>query len=325
MSRLTGLIPPICTPVDDNGLVDEPSLARLIEHQLGAGVDGIFVLGSSGEAAYLNDHERARVLDVAKATIANAVPLLAGALDATTNRVIDQLRTLDGRGVDAWVVTAPFYANCSPAEVADHFRHIAAQAERPVLAYDIPGNVGRRLDVEVSARLLEDQVIAGLKDSSGTLDDFGTLLTQTGPDRAVSLLTGVDSKAAEALSMGADGLIPGLANVRPGYFVELIKAHAAGDRERVAAFQLAITRLTELFDIGQRHGIGRHASELGGLKSVLAHEGVIATTAVSIPMSRYPEAARTETLALVAAIDEQLAAALNTSNEPSHSKESNHA
>lgn len=323
MTRLRGLVPPICTPLDDDGLVDERSLARLIEYQLAAGVDGIFVLGSSGEAVYLDDPQRRRVLEVARSAVSGAVPLLVGALEATTARVIDQVRMLEGNGVDAWVVTAPFYANCSPAEVTEHFRRIAGAAGHPVLAYDIPGNVGRRLDLDVSAQLLQERTIAGLKDSSGTLEDFSVLLGRTGQDRTVSLLTGVDAKASEALDLGADGLIPGLANVRPGYFVELLRAHGAGDRRRASAYQDAITGLTALFGIGLRHGVGRHASELGGLKAVLNQEGVIATTAVSPPMSRYPQAARLEALELLAAIDSALEAALHLtpsdySREPGH-------
>lgn len=305
MPPLSGLIPPLCTPLTAAGEVDAESLTALLNHQLDAGVDGVFVLGSSGEAAYLDARRRQQVVQVAAATVAGRVPLLVGALDTVANRVIDQLDGIT-EAADAVVVTAPFYANCSNAEIEAHFRAIAAACPLPLLAYDIPSNVGRRLDVSVSARLLQDGVLAGLKDSSGTLDDLRRLIMWLGPDREAVLLTGVDALADVALSIGADGLIPGLANARPGFFTGLLEANRAGDRAKVAAYQEAIIDLTAIFGIGQRHGTGRHASELGALKHVMVRDGVIATAQVSAPMSPYPQAAVDELHELVAAIDLRL-------------------
>lgn len=322
MIRLNGLIPPICTPLREDG-VDARSLARLIEHQLATGVDGIFVLGSSGEAVYLNDRERARVVDVARVTVSNAVPLLVGALEATATRVSQQMRRLEPNGgITAWVVTAPFYAACSITEVAEHFRAVAKGTERPVLAYDIPGNVGRPLDRRVVLELLQSQALAGLKDSSGSLDGLEALVEQLGADRPVSLLTGVDAKAAAALTMGADGLVPGLANIRPGYFLQLINACRDGDRARAVVFQEAIAQLAGVFRIGERYGVGRHASELGALKTVLVDEGIISTPAVSVPMSPLPQNARDDVRQLVQAVDRRLDVALSSASTVDDRKES---
>lgn len=322
MATFQGLIPPLCTPLNDDGGVDTDSLARLLEHQLSAGVDGVFVLGSSGEAAYLDDVARLTVVTVARATVAGAVPLLVGALDSTPARVIEQIRRLDATGLDGWVVTAPFYANCNNNEVAQHFRAIAAVSELPLLAYDIPGNVGRRLDVSVSAELLQDGVLAGLKDSSGTLDDLRRLIHEMGTPRSAALLTGVDALADLALTIGADGLIPGLANARPSYFVELIKAHNANDTATVDAYQDAILELTEIFSVGQRHGTGRHASELGALKHILASDRVIAEPIVSAPLTPYPTAAVAELTELVAGIDKRLEERLIAPDTAQHSSNS---
>jgi 4-hydroxy-tetrahydrodipicolinate synthase len=207
--------------------------------------------------------------------------------------VIDQVRRLETLRIDAVVVTAPFYANPSSDEIATHFRAVHDATETPVVAYDIPGNVGRRIPLEVALELLESGVIVGLKDSSGSVDEFALLIEALGRERTASLMTGADVLASRALDLGADGLIPGLANARPAFFTKLLAAHASGDHAAAEAYQRAITALNVIFGIGQDYGLGRHASEIGALKFLLWKAGVIATTAVSRPMTPYPaEAAR---------------------------------
>lgn len=286
-ARFSGLIPPIITPLTDEGRLDVESLSSLVEFQLAAGVNGLFVLGSSGEAIYLTDTARREVVEAAAAIVDHRVPLLVGALEATPARVADQIGSIGGLGADAIVVTAPFYANLAEHEVADHFRSAADATDLPILAYDIPGNVGRRIPLTVLTALLADGTIAGLKDSSGSLTEFRRALDAAGTDRSGVLLSGADILADLALDLGADGLIPGLANVRPDLFVALLRAHAADDRATVAAYQRAITDLTDIFGAGQPFGLGRHASELGALKHLLHRQGIIASTHVSPPLSRY--------------------------------------
>jgi len=294
VSRFTGIIPPLVTPLGDDGGPDVASLEAVVERQLAAGVDGLFALGSSGEAAYLRDEDRRTVVDVVVGTVAGAVPVFVGAVDTATRRVIDQIRRLDRTGVAAVVVTAPFYASVTPDETLRHFRDVAAATALPVLAYDIPGNVGHKLDAATTSVLLLEGTIAGLKDSSGDTAQFLEVLAAVGPDRTCSVLTGADTGALAALDAGADGIVPGIGNVEPGWFVDLLAAVRAGDRVRAEELQTRITRLTEVFRIGERHGIGRHASELGGMKTALREAGVIASAAVSPPMSPYPDAARRE-------------------------------
>jgi len=288
MTGFSGLIPPLVTPLTEDGSIDDASLAAVIEDQLAAGASGLFVLGSSGEAIYLSDAARREVVETAVSVTAGRVPVLAGALEATAVRVRHQVEWLEPLGVDALVVTAPFYANPSAGEVRDHFASIAAAATVPVLAYDIPGNVGRRIPWTVLAELLADGTIAGLKDSSGSLVEFRRIIDRLGPGRRGAMLTGSDVLADLALDLGAEGLIPGIANARPDLFAGLISAHRAGDHARVTALQRAITALTEVFAAGERQGMGRHASELGALKHLLHRRGIISSARVSEPLEPYP-------------------------------------
>ncbi len=310
MTRLSGLIPPLCTPLTDDGRLDRPSLERLIAFQIDAGATGVFVLGSSGEAVYLDDRVRRDVVDVTTGVVGGEVVVLVGALDATVERVIHQVEWIDRFAVDGIVATAPFYADPSAAEVAAHFRAIASSTQRPLFAYDIPANVGRRIDAPVVLELLAAGTLAGLKDSSGTVTEFGVMIDALGPSRTAALMTGADVLAEVAMDLGADGLIPGLANVRPALFSALLDAHRRGARVELRAYQRAITALATIFGVGQRHGLGRHSSELGALKHVLRTEGVIDSAAVSRPLVPLPAPAQREVDAIVRSLDAALEAEL---------------
>ena len=123
---LRGIIPPVCTPLTTDGEVDTQSLERHIGFLLDAGVSGLFMLGSSGEVAFLTDGQRDTVLEVAVKTNAGQVPVLAGAIDMTTSRVLDHAVRARDLGADAVVVTAPFYARNEPS-----VRSQAALHDRP--------------------------------------------------------------------------------------------------------------------------------------------------------------------------------------------------
>ncbi|MFV0428339.1 MAG: dihydrodipicolinate synthase family protein [Arachnia sp.] len=315
MTSYRGVIPPICTPFTADGGIDEDSLHRIVEFQLDAGAAGIFVLGSSGEVVYLSDRDRLRVLRIAAAAVRGRVPLLVGALAPTTNRVIQQLDMLAGHGADAFVVTAPFYAAMSQLEILQHFRMAAAAASAPVLAYDIPGNVGYKLSPVVAVELLADATLAGLKDSSGEVEVFTQIAAALGPERGAAMLSGADTTALLALHGGADGLIPGLSNIRPDLFVALLRAHRDASTAEAEALQRGVSRLNQIFGIGTKYGLGRHAAEIGALKHILGERGVIQTTRPAAPLEPFPAAARDEATALMHAVDATLAADLAESSK----------
>src|SRR5262245_25331333 len=135
---LSGVIPPVCTPLTPDHEVDTASLTRLVDHLLEGGVNGLFVLGSTSEVAFLPDGHRRTVLDTVLGHVAGQVPVLAGVIDMTAPRVVDHVRVAVAAGVDGIVATAPFYTRTHPAEIAIHFRTIAAHADVPLYAYDLP-------------------------------------------------------------------------------------------------------------------------------------------------------------------------------------------
>jgi 4-hydroxy-tetrahydrodipicolinate synthase len=283
---LTGVVPPVCTPLTPEGEVDVPSLLRLVDHLVGAGVDALFVLGSTSEVAFLTDRQRRLVVASVTGHVGGQVPVLAGAIDMTTARVLDHIESVTSAGAQAVVVTAPFYTRTHPAEIARHYRRLAARSPVPVIAYDIPMAVHTKLPADVVLELAAEGVLAGLKDSSGDLAAFREVVTaaRIRPDiTGFSVLTGSELLVDAALALGADGAVPGLANVDPGGYVRLDRLCRAGDREQALAEQERLCALFGMVGVGDPARMGGGSSALGAFKAALHLRGVIDCPATAEP------------------------------------------
>lgn len=287
----TGVVPPVCTPLTPEREVDVPSLIRLVDHLVEGGVDGLFVLGSSSEAAYLTDRHRRLVVETVTAHMAGQLPVLAGAIDMTTPRVLDHVAYVTAAGASAVVVTAPFYTRTHPAEIARHFRLVADRSPVPVFAYDLPASVHTKLTAGLVLELAADGVLAGLKDSSGDEGNFRAVVTgaRSHPDiTGFSVLTGSELVVDSALAMGADGAVPGLANVDPEGYVRLYRLCRAGDWDRARAEQERLCALFGMVGMGDPGRMGGSSSALGAFKAALYLRGIIgcpATAEPQVPLS----------------------------------------
>ncbi|MGW5650024.1 dihydrodipicolinate synthase family protein [Streptomyces humi] len=285
---LTGVVPPVCTPLTPDRKVDVPSLRRLVDHLVTAGVDGLFVLGSTSEAAYLTDRQRRLVTETVVARAAGRLPVLAGVIDMTTPRVLDHVAAVTAAGADGIVVTAPFYTRTHPAETARHFRLVAGRSPVPVIAYDIPSAVHTKLPAGLVLELAADGVLAGLKDSSGDLAGFREVVVGSRGLPGFGALTGSELTVDSALALGADGVVPGLANVDPDGYVRLYRLCRAGDWERARAEQERLCGLFRMTGAGDPARMGASSAALGAFKTALHLRGVIdcpATAEPQVPLS----------------------------------------
>jgi 4-hydroxy-tetrahydrodipicolinate synthase len=277
-----GIVPPLSTPFTPSFEIDVVSLQRLIEFQLAAGVHGIFILGSTGEAAFLTDQQRAKVIEVAVHTIGGQVPLFVGIFDMTTARVLEHAQTARRLGASALVLTAPFYTRISQIEILEHFRLVHTAVDFPVLAYDIPAAVSIKIAHSTMLSMAEEGLINGIKDSSSDEANFRALLMALGDRHDFSLFTGSELLVDTALLCGADGCVPGLGNVDPVGYVRLYQAAKAGDWQRARHEQERLFRLFDIASVGlPRMSIG--SSAMGGFKTALKLRGIIDTNITGRP------------------------------------------
>ncbi|MFF8780173.1 dihydrodipicolinate synthase family protein [Streptomyces sp. NPDC015140] len=289
---LHGVIPPVITPLTPAGEVDTGSVRRLTEHLITAGVHGLFLLGSSGETAYLTDAQRLTALEAAVDATAGRVPVLAGVIETTTARVLDRAADAVRAGADALVATAPFYTRTHPVEIAGHFRRIREGADLPLFAYDIPVAVHTKLPRDVVLGLAADGTLAGLKDSSGDEGSLRRLLVELRPRIPdFSVLTGSELTVDGALLAGADGVVPGLGNVDAHGYVRLYAAARAGDWTAARAEQDRLAALFSLTDAGDPALMGPSSSALGAFKAAARLLGLIDCAATAAPQVPLDEAA----------------------------------
>jgi 4-hydroxy-tetrahydrodipicolinate synthase len=289
---LTGVVPPVCTPLTPDFEVDVASLLRLVDFQLAGGVDGLFILGSSSEVAFLPDGHRDVVVDSVLGHVAGQVPVLIGVIDMTTMRVLDHARRAVRSGCAGIVATAPFYTRTHPAEVEQHLRRIAEQCEAPLYAYDLPVSVHTSLDHEMLLRLAAEGVLAGLKDSTGNDGGLRDLLNARNDAglTGFSVLTGSELTVDSALRMGADGVVPGLGNVDPHGYATLYRHARAGDWDAAAREQERLLRLMRMVRAGSPARMGPGSSALGAFKAALQLRGVISHGVTAPPQIPLTEA-----------------------------------
>jgi 4-hydroxy-tetrahydrodipicolinate synthase len=279
---LRGIVPPTVTPLDRAHRLDRGSFTRVLEHLLAGGVHGIFVLGSTSEVVFHDADVRREIVEHAVGIVNGRVPVLVGAVDPTTQRVIEHARAAKAAGADGIVVTAPFYARTSQAEIIDHFRFVRDAVDIPLIAYDIPVCVHVKLERATVATLMREGVIAGLKDSSGDEGNFRYALMDGAERPDFFAMTGAELTADCAMLMGAHGIVPGLANVDPHAYVRLYEAAGRGDWAAARAEQEHLCRLFEIVRVGlPRTSVG--AAGVGGFKTAMTLLGIIDDNVMALP------------------------------------------
>jgi 4-hydroxy-tetrahydrodipicolinate synthase len=270
----TGIVPPVATPLLPDHTVDHVSLARLVDYLVDGGVAGLFALGSTGETAYFTDDERVAILRTIATANKGRVPIIAGAIELTAPRIIETARRLVDAGADAIVTTAPLYTLNSQAEIAAHFRTIAAAIDVPLWAYDVPVRVHKKLELDLLIQLGTEGVIQGVKDSSG--DDVGfrrLIAANEAAGRPLQLLTGHEMVVDAMLLAGADGVVPGVANVEVEGYVRMFDAAKRGDWDAARSEQERINRMFDI--VFQPTGLSGDATGVGAFKAAMHARGLI--------------------------------------------------
>lgn len=269
----SGVVPPVVTPDTPDHQLDVVSFERSINRLIEAGVDGLFFLGSSGEVVFATDERRDQIVREAVRIVNHRVPVLVGIIDTETERVLEHGRRALALGADALVATAPFYALGGPADVEEHFRILHQELDAPLFAYDIPVCVHTKLPWKMLARLGAEGVLAGVKDSSGDDVSFRYLVQENEKNgHPLTLLTGHEIVVDGALLSGADGSVPGLANVEPKGYVRMWKAAQDGNWAEVKREQDRLNEISYIFDVTT--GVQGYGAGVGAFKCALNLMGI---------------------------------------------------
>lgn len=217
-SLFQGVWVPLVTPFS-GGAVDGGALRRLVRHYAAAGVDGLVVCGSTGEAASLDDAEQLAVLD-AVLNEAGRLPVVMGLAGNHQGHVMQRLSAFGTRPLAGILAPAPYYVRAGQAGAAAYFRCLADASRFPLVLYDIPYRTGTTLDTETLLSLAAHPNIAAIKDCGGSLAKTLALIA----DGQMNVLAGEDLQSLSTLCLGGTGMIAAAAHIRPDLFVAMHQA-----------------------------------------------------------------------------------------------------
>jgi len=223
--KLSGVLTALVTPFRD-GRLDEPALRRMVQRQLGAGVHGLVVCGSTGEAAAMTLEERLQAIRAVVAEAGGRAPVVAGTGSHNTAATVELTARARDLGVDAALVVTPYYVKPPARGLVEHFRAVAGVG-LDVVAYNVPSRTGVSLTPETAAELAGLERVVALKEASGDLWLDSRILAAVGD--GLTLLSGDDFTFLPFLAIGGHGVISVVSNPAPALFVELFTRFAAGD------------------------------------------------------------------------------------------------
>ncbi|CAB3642378.1 4-hydroxy-tetrahydrodipicolinate synthase [Achromobacter marplatensis] len=217
-SLFQGVWVPLVTPFS-GGAVDGGALRRLVRHYAAAGVDGLVVCGSTGEAASLDDAEQLAVLD-AVLNEAGRLPVIMGLAGNHQGHVMQRLSAFGTRPLAGILAPAPYYVRAGQEGAAAYFRCLADASRFPLVLYDIPYRTGTTLDTATLLSLAAHPNIAAIKDCGGSLEKTLALIA----DGQMNVLAGEDLQSLSTLCLGGTGMIAAAAHIRPDLFVAMHQA-----------------------------------------------------------------------------------------------------
>ena len=243
-----GLIPAMVTPFDEYGEVDLDATEAVVDRFVNAGVNGVSILGSTGEFSHLTLPERRRFAEEAAGIVAGRVPLVVGVGATGTREAIELSRHAEETGADGVLVVSPFYWKVGEEALFRHFAAVAESVGIPTLVYNLPLLTGIDLSPTLVRRLAEECPNAtGIKDTVTEYSHTVKVLREVRAARPeFAVLQGFEDLILPSVLAGADGSICALANVAPELFVDLVKSARDGDLNHAAELHRRVLALMSL-------------------------------------------------------------------------------
>jgi dihydrodipicolinate synthase/N-acetylneuraminate lyase len=251
LNHLRGIVPPLVTPLIERDQIDIPGAKRLIEHVLAGGVQGIFILGTTGEAPSLSYRLRRQWIDSVCQWVDGRVPILVGITDTAYVESVGLANHAAKAGADAVVLSTPYYFPAGQTELTAYVNHIVEDLPLPLVIYNMPSLTKVWFDVETVEKLATHRNIIGVKDSSGDLEYFKSIveLKSLRPDWFVMI--GPEAMLEQSVQLGGDGGVSGGANLAPRLFVDFYLALVSGDSGQAELLATRIERLQAIYDVGK--------------------------------------------------------------------------
>ncbi|MGB4710658.1 MAG: dihydrodipicolinate synthase family protein [Fuerstiella sp.] len=283
---ILGIVPPLVTPLADRDTLDYAGLERLIESQVEANVNGVFILGTTGEGPSLSDHLRRALISETNRLLAGRLPIYVGVTDTSLVDAVSLATFAMENGAEAVVAAPPFYFPAGQTELRHWFTELADALPIPLLLYNMPSCVKIVIEDATLSALIDHDNIVGLKDSSGDLEYFAEAIKLASKRENWPVLIGPEALLIDAMRLGGVGGVTGGANLCPKLFTQLFAAIVANNEAETSRLQKIVVELQQLYAFG-KYG----SSYLKGLKCSMGLAG-ICSGRLAAPFDVFKEAER---------------------------------
>jgi 4-hydroxy-tetrahydrodipicolinate synthase len=249
-----GVVVPMVTPVTAQGDLDEASARRVIDHLLQGGVNGIFVVGTTGEAASAPRAMRLKLVELTVQHVGGRALVYAGINDNCLADSVEAANRYFGAGVDAVVSLLPSYYPIEPPQMLAYFTALLERVSGPLVLYNIPQTTRLSIPIEVIEKLVGHPRLVGFKDSEKDEKRLANLLARLGGRDDFSIFVGLGGFMAEGLRLGAAGATPGIGNLLPKACQHLYEGVLANAADKFARAQKQIMEGSALYQRGRSFG-----------------------------------------------------------------------
>lgn len=239
-----GVMPAITTKFKDNDTLDMKMFGKNINAQIEAGVRGIVLGGSLGEASTLTSDEKVELIKETVGLVDKKIPVVMTIAEQATKVAIIEAGKAQENGADALMILPPMRYKSTDRETVEFFKAIAKSSDLPVMIYNNPVDYKIEVTVDMFEELLELDNIQAVKESTRDIINIGRLQNRFG--ERLKVLTGVDPLALESLLIGADGWVAGLVCAFPAETVAIYELAKAGYVKEATAIYRWFLPLLEL-------------------------------------------------------------------------------
>ncbi|WP_426482746.1 dihydrodipicolinate synthase family protein [Chryseobacterium sp. R2ACT005] len=239
-----GIYPAVLTPFTKEGEIDFEMFALNTEAQIKAGVHGIILAGTLGEASALETEEKFELLKYAKKITQGRIPVILNLSENTTKNAVHFAQKAKESGADGLMLLPPMRYKADSREVVEYFKAVATATDLPILIYNNPVDYGIYVTLEMFEELIEYPTIQAVKESTRDLANVTRMINRFG--KRIKILGGVDTICLETLMLGADGLVAGLVDAFPNETMAMYNSVKAGKYDKAVAIYRWFMPLLEL-------------------------------------------------------------------------------
>lgn len=243
---------PVVTAFNEDGSLDIQANKNIYDYLINGGVDGIVVMGSTGEFFNMPLAQQKELIDLAVGYINKRTKVYIGTSCMSVQDTIEMANYANNAGADAVMIISPYYFRLSDESIESFYNQVAASTEAHIYLYNFPDRTGHDLSPELTLKLVKkNKNIVGYKDTVTVVAHTRSLISLIKPEfPEFDILSGFDENFAHNILCGGGGCIGGLSNLAPEIFAAWTKAVNEKDFDKIAEYQKIVDKMMKIYDIG---------------------------------------------------------------------------